>query len=797
MELQYSEFIKKHCWNESINSRITNLTSSYIDKGNEASMVSSSLIIFVVAGLFFNLNLFRGLSDVSAILDPKVRLVLTSAVSLFLPVMSYLFSEAKNAGAAVGFDSSFTGVKEKDFSLRAGLILVWMLLVELLRKKVDDSSWRGYSGTIQRAGRVVWLGSLVFFNIQSVGRKVVFAVLWILCATKVVQRVAFAEVGKRSYLHGRNAWLITSYMAQTLKADRRREPGATATAIDVDVEGDVPSPSGEELLKRCKYIVTGEDKIVKEATADGYDLDLDSDYSSVATVGKIWMLGDDYYYEGGRLLVDLDGDQRLRRLCLSFALFKLLRRRFEQLGEITMEESRDCKNLILRGLCRCKNGEGSEEALFQVMNDELNLLCEYYHSVVPVVLASPFFFLTNYLLLPVLVFVLCLMTAMLCGNGDLDYVFHSIRRDNFALKSGLTRLAMCLLSRAYSSPNTFLSLVDLSITCLLFFIFFYEEIWELLVFLLSNWFMISLIGNYTSKLKWRESPSFGVTFRCLVWLQSKTRHDILCFRQFSVLNLRWPVIFGVPTWLSWMVQTVPVPTTVKQSIKEYLLAHEHYGHGITNGKSALEKNHHMYCHLSWACESKSVTEVILTWHIATSLFEERCPPQSKDGEASCNVATTLSKYCAYLVAFHPELLPDNQEKTERVFMAVKEELKDKLGCGEYYLSRWRTRVNKIMETGLGQGGGWTEKKMMKSGATLAKSLVALATNDQGAVWRVLADVWTELVIYVAPSRDEESIKGHQNVLVQGGEFVTMLWALATHIGLSRQASEPVGVHPAS
>jgi hypothetical protein len=190
--------------------------------------------------------------------------------------------------------------------------------------------------------------------------------------------------------------------------------------------------------------------------------------------------------------------------------------------------------------------------------------------------------------------------------------------------------------------------------------------------------------------------------------------------------------------------------------------------------------------LSWACESKSISEVILTWHIATSLFEDRCPPKSKDGAAMCKAATTLSKYCAYLVAFHPELLPDNEEKTEAVFEAVKEELKAKLGCGEYYFTRRRFRVDKIMETGLAQGI-WTEKKMVKNGATLAKALVVVANNDQGAVWKMLADLWTELVVYVAPSSDEDRIKGHQKVLVQGGEFVTMLWALATHIGLYRMA----------
>jgi hypothetical protein len=65
---------------------------------------------------------------------------------------------------------------------------------------------------------------------------------------------------------------------------------------------------------------------------------------------------------------------------------------------------------------------------------------------------------------------------------------------------------------------------------------------------------------------------------------------------------------------------------------------------------------------------------------------------------------------------------------------------------------------------------------------------------------MLADLWTELVIYVAPSSNEERVKGHQMMLAQGGEFVTMLWALATHIGLYRKVIDLTvqrEVHPQS
>jgi hypothetical protein len=284
-----------------IKAYVGNLTSSYTDKRNEPSMVAASVIMFVLAGLFFNLNLFSGISDVSAILDPKVRLFLTSALSLFLPVMSYLLSEAKNAGSTTMSSSSTATASDEvnsDLPLRAGVILAWMPLVELLRKKVDEIRMRGFSGTIQRAGRVIWLGSLVFFNIKSAGRQAVFSILWILCATKVLQRIAFTEIGKRSYAHGKNARLISSYMSQILEQE---PPHHQQEAAHVHTHG------GNELLRACKYIVVGEEKLVDmEPAADGYKLEktnpdrpgyhsvtkLLAENDSIVTVGKIWELDD-------------------------------------------------------------------------------------------------------------------------------------------------------------------------------------------------------------------------------------------------------------------------------------------------------------------------------------------------------------------------------------------------------------------------------------------------------------------------------------------------------------------------
>uniref|UniRef100_A0A0A9C9V6 DUF4220 domain-containing protein n=1 Tax=Arundo donax TaxID=35708 RepID=A0A0A9C9V6_ARUDO len=509
----------------------------------------------------------------------------------------------------------------------------------------------------------------------------------------------------------------------------------------------------------------GEEELIVEATGNGYKLKPISPDGTVVTVGRIWR----------DLNSAIDPDQRLKRLCLSFSLFKLLRQRFEHLP-VTKEETQECRDLIFNGIYN--NNEETVDAVFQMMNTEVNFLSEYYHSVVPVVFASPFFFLANYFLLPIVVLGLCLMTVVLCSNGDARYAFRSIKTDNFAIHSGVVRTTICLLLKAIKSPPALFTTIDFFVTFLLFIIFFYEEIWEFIVFIFSNWFMVSLLCNYVGKPHWLRSPTFSGIIRRILWLQKKMSQPALSFKQFSVLNARWPLILGLPSMLSLPLSTAPVPNKAKHCIMKCLVEHSLDGaRPLSNGKSVLVGRDE----LLRACESESVAEVILTWHIATSIFEEACPPDSNSKDNS-RVATRLSKYCAYLVAFHPELLPDNPDKTEQVFQAMKAELKDKLTCCNYYFSRWRTRVKMIMNTDTAQ---WKDKEVVHNGAKLGKLL--RDCSDLNETWKLLADVWTELIVYVAPSNDEERVMGHEKVLVEGGEFITVLWALTTHTGIIRPA----------
>ncbi|KAF0902421.1 hypothetical protein E2562_016256 [Oryza meyeriana var. granulata] len=758
---------------------VQNMTAPYADKSNESSVVAISVIMFILAAVFFDLNLFSRVSRVSAVLNPTVRLFLAGSLNLFLPVMSYLFSEAKKDPAydcGSGNNLGESGASESsnsDLSLLARVILTWMLLVELLRKKVEatlvtGAGMQGYSSIITHTASVVWMGNLVFTNLKASGKKALFGILWVLCAAKLVQRVAITETARRSLAHGKNARLISSYMAQLPKLRPVLHGGADASS-----------------LEQCEYAVMGEENMVVKAGPQGYELDLSlAATDAVVTVGKIWQSKD---------------HPRMKRLCLSFALFKLLRRRFENLPPATKQETDECRDLILDGMCKDAQAAGdipAEVALFQVLNDEVNFVTEYYHSVLPVVFASPYFIVVNYLCFPVVVFGLCVMTIVLCSNGVIIYAFQSLRDDNFAVSKGIISLTECLWKNVIRSPRVFFSIIDVSICYLLFIAVIYEEVSEFIVLLLSDWFMVSLLSTFCAKPRWRQSTTFRTAFRCVVWVRRNLRRypSLITIKQLSVLRTCSLSAMTLPT--------ATLPKRAKRSILErFRGAAQDDGGGsggaapppLSNGRTALSMDKHRdrFYALAWACESGGVAEVILIWHIATTLLERKHSPQP-EGRRSRRTAVRLSRYCAYLVAFRPELLPGDREGTKRVYKDMKEQLKAALGGTRwsYYFSSERTRHDKVqaIPDKLPREyphADMTVIDMTPTPASLVDEAGKAGNNGGAAVWEMLADVWVELVVYVSPSSVEEHAKGHEEALVQGGELVTLLWVLATHTGIAR------------
>lgn len=170
--------------------------------------------------------------------------------------------------------------------------------------------------------------------------------------------------------------------------------------------------------------------------------------------------------------------------------------------------------------------------------------------------------------------------------------------------------------------------------------------------------------------------------------------------------------------------------------------------------------------------SSSNTELILTWHVATRLFEMKSTSATPDMIA----ASHLSNYFAYLVAAAPELLPDCAEWSNKRYKEVSEDARAALGAdsgGESAEGRYGRLVAALSEA--------SRDTVLRWGAELGRHLVAQYTDDEASACRILADFWSEMALYVAPS---ENFKGHVQAMARGGEFITLVWALLLHAGVT-------------
>ncbi|KAI6702763.1 hypothetical protein NL676_011899 [Syzygium grande] len=178
---------------------------------------------------------------------------------------------------------------------------------------------------------------------------------------------------------------------------------------------------------------------------------------------------------------------------------------------------------------------------------------------------------------------------------------------------------------------------------------------------------------------------------------------------------------------------------------------------------------------AWACRLETQTQVIIVWHIATSIFEHSVPISYLISDPDYLTAISLSKYLAYLVAFCPNLLPDHPYDLEYAFNEIIIETRRLLkGC--------KTREERIRALNRISNTMYNNGRVIMQGAQLGQELLKEERGRQ-FIWKVLAEFWAELMVYVAPS---DNAKAHAGHLKMGGEFVTHLWALVCHAGIERE-----------
>jgi hypothetical protein len=223
---------------------------------------------------------------------------------------------------------------------------------------------------------------------------------------------------------------------------------------------------------------------------------------------------------------------------------------------------------------------------------------------------------------------------------------------------------------------------------------------------------------------------------------------------------------------------------------------------------------------SWACrELHTCSQVILVWHIATSLCEIELARESKiDMEkpgflrstwsglktfATCtskppylvnekiagqletdyHIAISLSRYCAYLQVFMSTLLPDSFVVPDLIFEETLADVRKQLKDCNLRKCSYSKLIAIAEEAATDNLDRITDMNIVQQGATLGKALIDNEENTEDR-WKILAEVWADLLVHMAPSWN---VADHKHHLESGGEFITLIWALLSHCGIEKSS----------
>ncbi|XP_039119810.1 uncharacterized protein LOC120256104 [Dioscorea cayenensis subsp. rotundata] len=532
-------------------------------------------------------------------------------------------------------------------------------------------------------------------------------IFWVVCMVKFFERIFVFRLIMKPNGPMVNTKLISDYMHYEHMLSNEDEV--------------VPA-----LMEGYKYLIIGEKEDDIMVGPPDYLMKLRLEDPSVVyqviTVEKIWRCP-------GRVL---NNSESAKDVCLSFAMFKLLRRRFT--GYPWVEANRaKTRKLILEGLL------GDHLRMFRVIETELAFLYDSFYTKYPVVSDKPWTLVSS--------------VASLVGSCWVVVLLYDYKPPSE--EEHLTRGS-----------------VDSLVTIFLLVVIIFVEGWQIITFVFSDWAKVLLLCKYVQKISWQERDLFQtlLSFVCRKrvlkpWDDKLGQYSLLDSYDYKP-SLVKKLLMGVQRGQK-AGAPIQLPDEVKQAITQSLID--------TGGELRCIGKHSLtLCEggdeLSWACELETYTQIILVWHVATSIcLIKAAPNPATDEEFNRKVTESLSKYCAYLVVFCQELLPEQNSVTEVIFARIIHETLD--------LLRWHTcisfKLNRLMEV------GDEPETIVGKGGKLGRQLIELV-GDESLRFSVLREIWLEIILYIAPS---ENTTAHAQHLANGGEFITHLWTLLCHLGI--------------
>ncbi|XP_052138840.1 uncharacterized protein LOC127757380 [Oryza glaberrima] len=586
-------------------------------------------------------------------------------------------------------------------SFRNDMVVVWACF---LLGCADGIAACSLDGADQQARTMISQATQVFYVmlllISYLGSlqlqlKVLLSLLWLLNVAKLVLRLRGLLAAGRDRVLTADNWLISKYMAHE----------KVSSIWDFD----------PATMRGYRYVVTGDDKknVQYQYGAAEYKVD-----DELVTVEKAWEQHD------GSLLSD---DDKLKDLCLSFSLFKLLRQRLNLNGK-PFHEPKDIRTLVFvrRGLA---GGDSCEDhdRMYRVIEVELGFLFDFYYARYP----SP--------------------------------------------KQTLVPETATFMAAAALSLSTLFS------PALVISLFLVLELSQYLSLVLSDWHRVKMLCRYVRHRPWWQGHPILEKFLWLTcratltrsyWSNSVGQYSLLhsCLEnQSSCLLTRVPLHRWVKDQLATTraVTRRSLPVAVKRQI--HRLLRSEWLSNVKYGDRTLQRNDMLQV-FDWSTSRYKFGTMgsILIWHIATAICDDE-----------------LSKLLAAAAGKAPELVTDEVHDERLLMEAVQEAIQNYLrnkGCRRSKDAMFAS----LREFMPADEANFTGEAVLVDGAQLGYQLLSTMA-DEAALWNVVAEMWVELLLAVAPS---ENVTGHVKKLATGGELITHLWALLTHGGIIRRREKP-------
>lgn len=600
--------------------------------------------------------------------------------------------------------------------------------------------------------------------------KVTGWLLWSVNSLRIIHGFLSSEFANNS--HRENMRLLTEYMRHEHKVGGQHQQSDPSA-----MTGYRYLVLGEAIKKRKKMKSDGAD-MVEETTENirRLVLALRDDDKKILTLEKIWK-------EPARSSDD-DLDEELKDLCLSFALYKLLRRRFFNLGihEAKLQRTR---RLVLDGILGSHDSSVRSKRAFRVSEAEVAFLNDFFNSRHAIIFAGGF------------PFIRLLLSVLLIG--------------------GIAAMAVAI--RTYSKVAKVDELGGrvhhgVVFTWILLSFLGVKEIWEITTYVFSDWTKILVLCKYVERPRWLRGAMAKALVRklcrCSVWPRWHGK--------VGQCNLLFPTSFLFRRLRSGYLVDLSheVKCCVIDCLRECLISRrlDNYvdralDFVVVQGNTTDQFRNTVREAAGGVIKGDAV-QTLLVWHIATCYceihlagkrkvavsrlsagrkFVKRKPSSSSGSDPNHTdalwshymIARTLSQYCAYVLGLVPPLLPGNSLMASSVRDEVYQE---KMLL--FHIGRCESSTDILKRLDAYASGkihldddAEKDNTILKKGAQLGMKLVAEA-SDAEYLWRFLSKFWAGFVIHLAASTKAYQ---HKIFLSSGGELMTHLWALLSHAGI--------------